>query len=505
MLEQLLAKIRPTHIFNIFALILILISLVMGKIYKETQEEIIEINKAATIEYLEGLSRNLKLDITRVVQKDFVNALADNTIAKAYIVSNLKLFITSKYQAISLIAQSSRNSNSFVSLATTKRQINYTEVEKREYERALKLQKSSYFKKSVEKNMGVYVSPIILDGKAEALLVVEFSLEDQDSIFLILNSLGNLFSIVFGFFIFLFISVVWFSLLDKRREQQKRSVFEELQRSNAILNETTSKLKLESQKIKYLNDNLERRVRDEVEKNRAKDVQLLHQARLAQMGEMLSMIAHQWRQPLNTISATSSALKLKVKLGKVDDDAIVYTVDNILGYVQHLSDTIDDFRSFFKPNKEKMQTNYRELVESVDKLVHIALANKNIDFIKEVECEEELFTYPNELKHVILNLIKNAEDALLENKIAHPFIRIYTYCDAKSAILEVSDNGGGIDEGIMEKIFDPYFSTKLEKDGTGLGLYMSKMIIEEHCGGTIEAKNNQDGVTFTIILGKNNV
>ncbi|RLA73075.1 MAG: hypothetical protein DRG78_23005 [Epsilonproteobacteria bacterium] len=227
-----------------------------------------------------------------------------------------------------------------------------------------------------------------------------------------------------------------------------------------------------------------------------KEEQMIQQSRLAQMGEMISMIAHQWRQPLAAISSTSAAINLKTKLNKLDKDSAIRLSDKISDYSQHLSLTIDDFREFFKTNKEKTNTTYNEMIKSVLGIIEISIENKNINLIKQLNSKNTLNTYPNELKQVILNLIKNAEDILIEKNIDNPTITIET----KDNILSISDNGGGIPKDIIDKIFDPYFSTKTKKDGTGLGLYMSKTIIEEHCGGKLTVLNDKDGALFTIEL-----
>ncbi len=252
--------------------------------------------------------------------------------------------------------------------------------------------------------------------------------------------------------------------------------------------------------IVELNSSLEDKIKQEVEKNRKQDQQLLQQSRLAQMGEMISMIAHQWRQPLAAISSTSSGINLKAKLNKLDKDTAIELSSKISQYSQHLSSTIDDFRDFFKSNKEKRETTYDELVKSVLNIVEISILNQNINLVKKLNSKDTLTTYPNEIKQVILNLIKNAEDVLLEKGIENPIITIET----QSSTLTISDNGGGIPEDIIDKVFDPYFSTKTKKDGTGLGLYMSKTIIEEHCGGKLIVSNDKDGAVFTIELEVNN-
>ncbi len=256
----------------------------------------------------------------------------------------------------------------------------------------------------------------------------------------------------------------------------------------------------DKKKIEELNRDLEKRVEEEVRKNREKDRQLLHQSRLAQMGEMISMIAHQWRQPLSAISSCSLAINVKAKLGKLDKESAVELSEKISEYSQHLSSTIDDFRDFFKPNRGKEETTYESLVKSALSIVEVSLKNRNIDVRLDLQCNALLTTYPNELKQVILNLIKNAEDAVVERKVSEPYIEIKSYIEDGKAVLEVRDNAGGVPDNIIDKIFDPYFSTKLEKNGTGLGLYMSKMIVEEHCSGRLEVENGPDGAIFKITL-----
>ena len=255
-----------------------------------------------------------------------------------------------------------------------------------------------------------------------------------------------------------------------------------------------------SKQILEGNRKLQQRVMEEVKKSREKDKQMLQQSRLAQMGEMLSMIAHQWRQPLSAISATSSTIELKCKLNKIDKEQIVKLAGKISSYSQHLSSTIDDFRDFFKANKTKNKTSCVEIINNVLNIVQISLDNKNITLKKDFQCQSKFVTYSNELKQVILNLIKNAEDVLIEKKIKDPYISLKSYRENGYITIEVGDNAGGIPEDIIDKIFDPYFSTKLKKDGTGLGLYMSKIIIEEHCNGKLSVYNSEDGAVFKIAL-----
>jgi len=243
-------------------------------------------------------------------------------------------------------------------------------------------------------------------------------------------------------------------------------------------------------------EKLQEKIKQEEEKNKITQELMQQQSRLAQMGEMLSMIAHQWRQPLSAITATTSSLELKAQMGKLQLKDIEQSTQKIHQLAQHLSATIDDFRNFFKPNKEKSMINFENIIHSVQNIVESTIINNNIKINIEKHNIVDFYTYEGELKQVILNLVKNAEDALLENDIKNPTIDIII----DGTTLTIQDNAGGIPEDIMDKIFDPYFSTKLKKDGTGLGLYMSKTIIEEHCNGTLSVVNQNDGARFTITL-----
>jgi PAS domain S-box-containing protein len=252
--------------------------------------------------------------------------------------------------------------------------------------------------------------------------------------------------------------------------------------------------------LEHLNKTLERRVEEEVDKNRVKDKKFMEQSRLAQMGEMLSMIAHQWRQPLNSISLTSSNLLFKIMMDDVDKELFENEIKLIDEYSQHLSKTIDDFRGFFKENKNKERTSLKAIVKDVLNMIQTSLENKNIRIVTSYRCELIFETYTSEVKQVVLNIIKNAEDILLEKNVENPVIIIEILCipDCQNQTLVIKDNAGGVPEDIIDKIFDPYFSTKLEKDGTGLGLYMSRTIIEEHCGGRLSVSNDESGAVFMI-------
>ncbi|RLA83024.1 MAG: hypothetical protein DRG78_05560 [Epsilonproteobacteria bacterium] len=272
-----------------------------------------------------------------------------------------------------------------------------------------------------------------------------------------------------------------------------------------IILDITAKKELELSLIE-LNKDLDSRVKDEVAKNKLKEQQLFAQSRLAQMGEMISMIAHQWRQPLSAISSTAVNLKTKLLLDSFKLDTPESRLEcntyfekrlgNIENFVQTLTTTIDDFRNFYKPNKKYITTTFKDIVEKALDIIKASLLNHNIEIIYEYNSDKELDLYGNEMMQVILNILKNAQDNFIEKNIENAKI-IITIEDSS---ISISDNGGGIPEAIIDNIFDPYFSTKDEKNGTGLGLYMSKTIVQEHHKGTLHVENTDDGVCFKIEL-----
>jgi len=250
-------------------------------------------------------------------------------------------------------------------------------------------------------------------------------------------------------------------------------------------------------KFKCMMDDYNKEVfEEEVENNRVKDKQLIEQSRFAQMGEMISMIAHQWRQPLSAISATSMTIELNVAMDNMEKKAIGENARNISKYSQHLSSTIDDFRNFFKTDKKTSIFTYEKVVKSVLNIIGTSLEIKGIKIVLKLNSSDVFNTYENELKQVVLNILKNAEDILLDKEIENAKITIKS--DANN--LYIMDNADGIHDDIIANIFDPYFSTKLEKNGTGLGLYMSKIIVEDHCNGKISVFNDEDGAVFKISL-----
>ena len=239
---------------------------------------------------------------------------------------------------------------------------------------------------------------------------------------------------------------------------------------------------------------------DTKEELKEKDKLLLIQSRQAAMGEMISMIAHQWRQPLTVIAAVVANMQLQQALGNGSTEKITKQSDAIMEQVEYLSRTISDFSDFFKKDKASQQVYPCELIERAVKIIGNLLENSNIELRISCIGTKVFNTFANELQHVLINLIKNAADALIENNNKEKWISISSEDDDKFITFEINDNAGGIDESLIHRIFEPYFSTKNEKNGTGLGLYMSKMIVEKHLKGTISCRNTDSGAIFTIKL-----
>lgn len=276
-------------------------------------------------------------------------------------------------------------------------------------------------------------------------------------------------------------------------EEKKHLDFYRTQALSQLIAKTT-------QELEDLNETLEQRVKEEVIKGIEKDEILFANARHAQMGEILDMIVHQWRQPLNVFSTGVSSLQVYNSMGMLTDDVFEKTTNQILNNVEFLNNTIKDFRSFFKDSQLKEHISIESIVDKSLVLLESLVKKFGVKLIKEISFDKELYISAGELVQVILNIFKNSIDAIEENKIKFPEIYFKIYESKNHCTIEISDNAGGIPEDILPKIFDKRFTTKGESHGTGIGLDMSKTIIENHFKGSIEASNNQDGATFKITI-----
>jgi signal transduction histidine kinase/ABC-type nitrate/sulfonate/bicarbonate transport system substrate-binding protein len=248
-------------------------------------------------------------------------------------------------------------------------------------------------------------------------------------------------------------------------------------------------VKEKTKELQKINADLEKRVKKEVEENLKKDAVLSKQSKFAAMGEMIQNIAHQWRQPLSIISTGASGLKVKKEIdGKLDDKMLDETLDKIITTTAHLSNTIDDFMHYFKPNKNKEVFKLDDVIEKTLGIFNCNVDDKEIEVIKNVD-DISINSFQNEFIQILINIINNSRDAFKEASLDKMYIFIEAKVNKDEVTIEIKDNAGGIKKEIMDKIFDPYFTTKHQYHGTGIGLYMCKEIIDKHIKGTLEAKN----------------
>lgn len=243
-------------------------------------------------------------------------------------------------------------------------------------------------------------------------------------------------------------------------------------------------------------------------KNKDQENLLIQQSKMAQMGEMIGSIAHQWRQPLNSLSMILYNIKKAYQFNKLSTEKMDSQIEKAKAQIQYMSETIDDFRNFFKPTKDKEKFLILETVENAIKIINIQLINNNINLSKNAPYDINqlsIYGYKNEFIQSILNLINNSKDAILERKSIENIegnIMIGVANIQDRVILTIKDNGGGIKKHILDRIFEPYFTTKEEGKGTGIGLYMTKTIIEKSMNGIIRANSQDKSTIFTIILNK---
>ena len=269
------------------------------------------------------------------------------------------------------------------------------------------------------------------------------------------------------------------------------------------LNENLEKRVQEKTKaLKELNETLELRVQEEIAKNEEKQKVMFWQSRLASLGEMLANIAHQWRQPLTELSLTLFSLKKAAMQQNMQEVENLY--DESKEIIQNMSTTIDDFTNFFKPTKDK---HYFKIADSINEALSILekIITKEMMSIYITYEDVEVLGISNELTQVMINLIQNSKDAFLQSGILLKEINIRVKKEKGFAFIEFEDNAGGIQEKEIYKIFEPYFTTKHSSSGTGLGLFMSKMICEQGLNGSIDVKSKKGFTTFSIKIPLQNM
>lgn len=277
-------------------------------------------------------------------------------------------------------------------------------------------------------------------------------------------------------------------------------------RTFAFMTDITKQKKIEEdlrsrqEAIEELNDSLESKIMQEVEKNREKDQMMYQQSRLASMGEMIGNIAHQWRQPLNIMALVMQDIYISDQLGNLTSTKVEESYEKSNNLLQYMSQTIDDFRNFFKQDTEEHEFSVKDTIDSVYSLVSTNLAYNHIECVIDVRHDSIIKGGMNEFKQVLINILNNAQEAIQINQSKRKLIEVIVTQENEQAKICISDDGGGMSEDVINKVFDPYFTTKNKTQGTGLGLYMSKQIIENSMCGILQAKNVGDGAEFCIML-----
>lgn len=254
--------------------------------------------------------------------------------------------------------------------------------------------------------------------------------------------------------------------------------------------------------LEELNKKLEEKITLEIEKNREKDLQIFNSAKMASLGEMIENIAHQWRQPLSTISTMASGMLMAKEFGNLDDKTFTHFCKNIVENTLSLSETIDTFRDFIEEKKEFKKVLLQEKIKTTLSIESVTLNHHCITLIDNITYDQPIYInlIVGELSQVLINILNNAKDIFIKNKIIDPWIKIDLEYNEEKVIITIEDNGGGIPENILPNIFNPYFTTKHQSQGTGLGLYMSYKIIVENLKGSLYVKNSEFGAKFFIVL-----
>ncbi|MBI5889813.1 MAG: HAMP domain-containing histidine kinase [Nitrosomonadales bacterium] len=276
------------------------------------------------------------------------------------------------------------------------------------------------------------------------------------------------------------------------------SMRDDLQGNHASLLLEIAERKEAEEALRQLNETLEQRVRSEVAANRDKDHLLIQQSRLAAMGEMVHNIAHQWRQPLNSLSLLISNIVDDFRFKTLTEETLVHDAASARRLLEKMSTTIDDFRDFFRPDREKTSFDVAAAVRDAVFIVEAALKSNRIEIALDAPPGLTATGFPSQYGQAVLNLLVNAKEAIQEHRKSGGSIRVALKNEAGHAVLSVEDNGGGIPEDILPRLFDPYFTTK--DQGSGIGLYMAKMIIERNMDGMIAAANIENGARFVLSI-----
>ncbi len=395
--------------------------------------------------------------IINIFTKDLFESITKSTIYDIYITDNAGYYMRHKNKAYNW------------SLYNSKHRLDHDFEDEIVYE----IQKDNLNARVLTNN--IFVQPLSLENQRFNMILVE---TDKS----IKEIADNNNKMIIAILIFSFFMAIIFSIIFSNP----------LKRMYAIVVS-------QAEKLHDLAINLDKKVRIETLKNAKKDRLLQNQSKLAELGDMIGNIAHQWRHPLTRLSLTLQNLKAFQAKGKLGDKLLNESLDNSLHQIEFMSNTIDNFKDFYKKDTNKKDFLIIEAIESILKIIGPTLEHNNIEIIITDENNLSIFGNKNEFSQVLMNLIVNAKDAFEDKNIASPKIEINIQKIEKRIKIEIIDNAGGIEKNIILNIFDPYFTTKDSK-GTGIGLYLSKAIIEDKMKGKLSVENKDNGAVFTIYL-----
>jgi signal transduction histidine kinase/small ligand-binding sensory domain FIST len=257
-----------------------------------------------------------------------------------------------------------------------------------------------------------------------------------------------------------------------------------------------------SKELENLNESLETKVASEIEKNLEYEKKVFDSMKMASLGDMIANIAHQWRQPLSVITTSASGMQVNKEMGILDDESFLKYTNTMISQSMYLSETINTFRDFIKEEHILCDIVLQDEINNTLKILDVVLKDNGIELIDMIDYDKPVMLrlITGELPQVLINIINNAKDALNENNVAKKWVKLSLETNEDRCILSIEDNGGGIPDDVLPKIFEPYFTTKSNSSGTGIGLYMSYDIVKKHFKGDIYAKNTQHGAKFFIEL-----
>ena len=269
---------------------------------------------------------------------------------------------------------------------------------------------------------------------------------------------------------------------------------------NSCLN--VKKLEKKNYELSNFTKNLQNEIEKAVELNKKKDRQMFEQMKMAQMGELIGNIAHQWRQPLSIISTIASGMKLKKEMNILEDKDFFDFTNKIVEKTNLLSTTIDEFRDYLKESHSKKEILIQERVQMAIKIIEPSFSINNIKIVEDYMEKEPIFfeLISGELLQVLISILNNAKEAFIDSDIKNKILKYSVKREKNQFFIIIEDNAGGIPIDIIDKIFNPYFTTKHQNQGTGIGLYNSYNIVTKHLQGKLYAKNTYDGVRFVIEL-----